>query len=35
VRSFLDSNNVPFTAAGDALRVAPPHPGNIVLEFQP
>jgi hypothetical protein len=35
VRSFLDSNNVPFTTAGDALRVAPPHPGNIVLEFQP
>jgi hypothetical protein len=35
VRSFLDSNNVPFTTAGDALRVAPPHPGKIVLEFQP
>ena len=35
VQTFLDSNNVPFTTAGDALRVAPPHPGNIVLEFQP
>ena len=35
IRSFLDRNGVPFTAAGDALRVGPPHPGNIVLEFQP
>jgi hypothetical protein len=35
VRSFLDGNNVVFTTVGDTLRVGPPYPGNIVLEFQP
>ncbi len=35
VKSFLNGNNVPFTAVGDTLRVAPPHPGNIVLDFVP
>ena len=34
-RSFLESNSVPFTAVGDTMRVAPPHPGNIVLDFVP
>jgi hypothetical protein len=35
VRSFLDSNNMPFTTVGNPLRGGPPHPRNIVLEFQP
>ena len=35
VRSFLEGNGVPFAIAGETLRVGPPHPGNIVLEFQP
>ncbi len=35
VQSFLEGNSVPFTVAGETLRVGPPHAGNIVLEFQP
>jgi hypothetical protein len=35
VRSFLDGNGVPFITVGDVLRVGPPYPGNIVLEFVP
>jgi hypothetical protein len=35
VQSFLAGNGVPFAAVGGTLRVGPPHPGNIVLEFVP
>jgi hypothetical protein len=35
VRSFLEKNGAPFAVVGDALRVGPPHPGDIVLDFVP